>query len=65
MQGKIIEVLNLGTIVQILAENQSGTFVINFDHRPFGWMIEAEGNIIGREIEYDPAEKIVRFAEAG
>lgn len=65
MQGKIIDVLNFGTIVRVLVENVEGVFCVNFDHRPFGHLIEAEGNIIGREIEYDSAEGIIRFAEAG
>ena len=45
-QGKVIEVLNFGTIVQVLVENDSEVFPINFDNRPFGHLIESEGNII-------------------
>ena len=64
-QGKVIEVLNFGTIVQVLVESIEGVFSINFDWRPFSWLAEAEGNIIGREIFYDELNKSVRFAEAG
>ncbi|MFQ5793016.1 MAG: hypothetical protein ACE5JI_21305 [Acidobacteriota bacterium] len=59
---KITRIEDQGTIVRVFAQNADGFEIINFDHRPFSWLWEAEGgNVIGREIEYDGER--VRFVD--
>jgi len=61
VKGKIISVVNQGTIVQVFCSNSDGdepsVFYIPFDQRMFKHFIEgveAQGNDLkGLEIEYD------------
>jgi len=61
--GKIIAIVNCGTRYRVLVQEEaSSIFPVNFDHRLFSWMREAEGNdLIGREIEYDDLNNSIRF----
>ena len=61
MKGKVDIILNCGTIVQVYLDNNPRP--INFDHRPFTWMYEAEGPIVGRILEYDEETKTCKFLD--
>jgi hypothetical protein len=67
MQGTIENIVNGGTVVQVLVRTEDRLVPINFDHRPFSWLLEAEGGVcgslIGREIFYDEEKKTVRFLD--
>ena len=54
IDGEIEAVDNLGTMVNVWVKlgNSEMLECICMDHRMFQHMIEAEGDIIGREIEY-------------
>jgi len=62
LQGKIVEVRDEGTIIQIVCERTqgAGVFTVNFDHRPFTHFLESlGGKVIGKEIDYDEDTKQV------
>ena len=66
MVGKVFHIENHGTIVIVWIKNEEGRHPIYFDHRPFANLSEAEdGNIIGREVEYDTSgeENILKFLD--
>lgn len=52
MRGKIIGVTGGGTLYSILVYGEKGLFSIPVEHRYFWNIIESEGDILGREIEY-------------
>ncbi len=59
---KITHIEDHGTLVRVFAQDNEGIEVINFDHRPFWSLWQAEaGNLLDRWIEYDGGE--VRFVE--
>jgi len=56
--GKVIAVENHGTIVAVhLLTDEKRLVPIYFDHRPFDWMLDAEGcgpeDLVGRRASYD------------
>ncbi len=57
--GEVFDVEDHGNIVLVflLADDDQRAILIPFDHRPFGWLCEAEGceaaDLIGRRAEYD------------
>ena len=65
--GKIVNVFGAGslpTIYTLLVEEDNGViYRIPVDHRPFSWIVEGEGNIINRFIEYDTENKNIVFLE--
>ena len=52
MRGKIIGVAGGGTLYSILVYGEEGLFSIPVEYRYFWNIIEREGDILGREIEY-------------
>lgn len=62
MQGTITKVENHGTIIMVWVENEEESIPVYFDHRPFFNMAESEGgDILNREVEYDPETKAIEF----
>lgn len=57
--GEIYDVQDHGSIVLVflLADDDQRVILIPFDHRPFSWLIDAEGceasDLIGRRVEYN------------
>ena len=62
--GKVIRVLDHGTIVQVVLEQDDGRpYFINFDHRPFAHFAESEsfsgvGDVLTVEIDDDGNEYV-------
>ena len=57
MAGKIIDVVDAGTIVLILLVTDDKRLIdVPFDHSCFGWLLQGEGcgaeDLIGRNAEY-------------
>ena len=52
MKGKIIGVTGGGTLYGILVQGDKGLFNIPVEHRYFWNIIENEGDIVGKKIEY-------------
>jgi len=63
MQGKIISCVNQGSLVQILVETENGLESIPVDHRCFQHIVEAKGDLEGKEIEYDEESGVIFFEE--
>ena len=63
--GTVVQVMDHGTIVQVLIRNDAGVIhPVNFDHRQFWHMYEAEGTLVGRKIAVENDEEagqVVRF----
>ena len=60
MKGVVCAIRDEGTIVLMHCQGER-FFTVPFDHRPFQQMWEAEGNLVGREVEWEDAT--VRFIE--
>lgn len=63
MKGQIINCVNHGTLVQVLVKTEDGLESVPMDHRCFWHMVEAKGDIRGKEIEYDEENKRISFTE--
>jgi len=63
MRGKIIDCIDHGSIVQVLLETEQGIRSIVMEHRCFWNIIEAEKNIVRKEIAYDEEDRIVSFTK--
>jgi hypothetical protein len=55
-RGTIIAVENHGTIISFVLD----TGIVHGDHRMMRHILEAEGDVIGREVEYD--SETIEFA---
>ena len=61
MKGKINGIVNHGSIVMVYVRTRKGISSIPFDHRPFFNMVEVEGDLMNRKIDYDETEKMIYF----
>jgi hypothetical protein len=56
--GEIVAVEAHGSIVLVMLRSEKGWLIpVPFDHRPFSWLLDAEGcrpaDLIGRQASYD------------
>lgn len=63
MQGRIINCINQGSLVQILVETDEGLESIPLDRRYFQNITEAKGDIREKEIEYNEEKGSIFFEE--
>ena len=63
MRGKIIDCINYGTLIQVMIKTEDGLENIPIDHRCFWHIVEAKGDIRGKNIEYAEDGKTVLFTE--
>jgi len=64
MKGTIINIRNCGSLfVFTCIDENRDIFNINLDWRNARDILESEGDIISREIDYDDNSKIIRFLE--
>lgn len=67
MIGTVIQIVDHGTIVQLVVRDADSqrTRRVNFDHRPFSWLYESEGDPRGRTIELEEVDgqDVVRFLD--
>ena len=53
VRGKVIDIIGGGTVYGILINGEEGLHNIPVEHRYFWNIIEAKGDIMGKEIEYE------------
>jgi hypothetical protein len=57
MTGTITDVIDHGTIVQVIFAAEGRLVSIYFDHRPFCWLLGGEccgpAELIGRRVQYN------------
>jgi len=63
MQGRIINCVNQGSLVQILVETEDGLESIPLDHRDFQNISEVKGDITEKEIKYSEEKGLIFFEE--
>ena len=63
MQGRIVNCINQGSLVQILVETENGLESIPIDYRCFQHIVEAKGDLREKEIEYDEESGVIFFEE--
>lgn len=49
ISGVVTSIINHGTVVQVFL---GGYNHIVFDHTPFRWLVESEGDLVGRHLTY-------------
>lgn len=53
VKGKIIGIIGGGTVYGILINGEEGLYNIPVEHRCYQNIIEGEGDIVGKRIEYE------------
>jgi hypothetical protein len=57
LTGTIADVVDHGSIVQLILVVEGRLVPVHFDHRPFRWLLEGEQcgpqELIGRVVQYD------------
>jgi len=61
MKGKIIKVLGGGTLSILICQGEEGLFEVALEWTLFDYLVQAVGNPIGLEIEYE--EDVLRVIE--
>ena len=64
MIGKITQIIDHGTIVQILIVDRNNTIhAINFDHRCFWNFYECNNPLKDKIVKYNPNNKMIKVLE--
>lgn len=62
--GKIIQIINHGTIIEVDLETETGTIPVYFDHRCFKNFYEGNAPLKDKTFEYDDETKTIRDVDA-